>query len=74
MEKEFKTALFLGGMADGRTRAIANVPERLGWDSIPYRHYGQIETEDDGHVEVYYLESGMTFKEVEKRIETLKKS
>lgn len=72
MENEKKTALFVGGIADGMTNEINDVEARLNWQGSYYLSRGTLDTKEFGTVQLYILE-GMKSEEESKRLEIVNK-
>jgi hypothetical protein len=73
MEKNIKTALFVGGNADGWTKEISEVEPRLNWQGCYYLSRGILETKEFGTVQIYVLES-MSAAEEGQRVEIINKA
>jgi hypothetical protein len=73
MEQEAKTALFVGGNADGWTNEFAEIQSKLNWCGSDYISKGTLETKKFGTVQVYVFED-MKAEEENLRLEIIKKS
>jgi hypothetical protein len=73
MENKTKTALFVGGFADGWTKEIVEIQPRLQWSNTTYILRGDLETKSLGAVYVYVSEA-MNGEEENSRMEIIKKS
>ncbi len=71
MENETKLALFVGGIADGKTKEIGEPEPRLNYHGVIYALRGKVETKEFGTAQIYALES-MKVEETARRIEKLK--
>ncbi len=71
MENELKLAIFLGGIADNKTKRISHAEPRLHWDGFFYICRGEVESKKFGTVWIYVLEKGMTKEEEERRVKMI---
>jgi hypothetical protein len=73
MQDETKTALFVGGKADGWTNEFAEIQSKLNYHGSNYILKGTLETKNLGTVQVYVFEN-MKSEEENLRLEIIKKS